>query len=147
MQYFTKQELQGGVRYGSKCMVGNWNENVTLDEVRVASRPRETPRSFHLRPSAPTSDHRPRASPRPTPPQVRLQDYIAKKEAGTLKMDKFNKRMSVALAPVRPLPRPAFFHPRARLAHGSLLARVVRVISSPPHRSARPPSLPRWNSR
>lgn len=42
MQYFTKQELQGGVRYGSKCMVGNWNENVTLDEVRVASRPRET---------------------------------------------------------------------------------------------------------
>ena len=42
MQYFTKQELQGGVRYGSNCMVGNWNENVTLDEVRVASRPRET---------------------------------------------------------------------------------------------------------
>ena len=145
MQYFTKQELQGGVRYGSKCMVGNWNENVTLDEVRVASRPRET--SFvPLRPSAPTSDHRPRASPRPTPPQVRLQDYIAKKEAGTLKMDKFNKRMSVALAPVRPLPV-RILHPRARRAP-RLVARPRRsrrLVS--PHRSARSPSLHRWNSR
>ena len=47
MQYFTKQELQGGVRYGSKCMVGNWNENVTLDEVRVAiASRRETSSAF-----------------------------------------------------------------------------------------------------
>ena len=34
-------------------------------------------------------------------PQVRLKDYIAKKEAGTLRMDKFNKRMATALQPVR----------------------------------------------
>ena len=78
---------------------------------------------------------------------MRLQDYIAKKEAGTLKMDKFNKRMSVALAPVRPLPRPAFSTPARDALHGSLLVRVVRVVSSPPHRSARSPSLHRWNSR
>lgn len=40
MNYFTKQELQGGARYGGKCKVGNWNENVTLDEVRRGTRDR-----------------------------------------------------------------------------------------------------------
>ena len=40
MNYFTKQELQGGARYGGKCKVGNWNENVTLDEVRRSTRDR-----------------------------------------------------------------------------------------------------------
>lgn len=33
--------------------------------------------------------------------QVRLKDYIAKKEMGTLKMDKFQKRMHTALQKVR----------------------------------------------
>ena len=66
MQYFTKQELQGGVRYGSKCMVGNWNENVTLDEVRVASRPRDLIRSICVPPPRHvTTDRAPRPVPRP----------------------------------------------------------------------------------
>jgi len=60
MQYYTKQELQGAGRYTGKCRIGNWNEDMELDEVR-------------------------------------LKDYIAKKEQGTLKMDKFQKRMNVAL--------------------------------------------------
>ena len=33
---------------------------------------------------------------------MRLKDYIAKRESGTLKMDKFNKRMATALQKVRP---------------------------------------------
>jgi hypothetical protein len=33
--------------------------------------------------------------------QVRLKDYIAKKEGGTLKMDKFQIRMNTALQKVR----------------------------------------------
>ena len=33
MQYFTPQEMAGGVRYGSGCKVGNWNENAVVDEV------------------------------------------------------------------------------------------------------------------
>ena len=32
MQYFTPQEMAGGMRYGGKCKVGNWNESATLDE-------------------------------------------------------------------------------------------------------------------
>mmetsp|Transcript_18271 Transcript_18271/g.45445 ORF Transcript_18271/g.45445 Transcript_18271/m.45445 type:complete len:296 (-) Transcript_18271:170-1057(-) len=63
MQYYTKQELQGAGRYTGKCRIGNWNENDTLDEVR-------------------------------------LKDYIAKKETGSLKMDKFQKRMNTALQKV-----------------------------------------------
>ena len=35
MQYYTKQELQGAGRYTGKCRIGNWNENDTMDEVRV----------------------------------------------------------------------------------------------------------------
>ena len=38
MQYFTPQEMAGGVRYGGKCKVGNWNENAILDEVRFRAR-------------------------------------------------------------------------------------------------------------
>ena len=26
--------MAGGMRYGGKCKVGNWNESATLDEVR-----------------------------------------------------------------------------------------------------------------
>ena len=33
--------------------------------------------------------------------QVRLKDYIAKKETGSLRMDKFQKRMNTALQKVR----------------------------------------------
>ena len=147
MQYFTKQELQGGVRYGSKCMVGNWNENVTLDEVRVASRPRETLIRSICVPPPRHLDHRPRASPRPTPPQVRLQDYIAKKESGTLKMDKFNKRMSVALAPVRPLPVPHFSTPRATRATARCSSASFASSRLPLTGARVPPPLHRWNSR
>ena len=42
MQYFTPQEMAGGMRYGGKCKVGNWNESATLDEVRFRLRRRET---------------------------------------------------------------------------------------------------------
>ena len=60
----------------------------------TATIPRSRPkRSFRdLTPSPPSRD----------PPQVRLKDYIAKRESGTLKMDKFNKRMATALQKVRP---------------------------------------------
>lgn len=33
MQYYTKQQLQGAGRYSAKCRVGNWNEDVEMQEV------------------------------------------------------------------------------------------------------------------
>lgn len=105
MQYYTKQELQGAGRYTGKCRIGNWNENDTLDEVRKRnSRPferMEKSSSFlrppHLFVRILTCSH----LSLPPPPQVRLKDYIAKKEMGSLKMDKFQKRMTTALQKVR----------------------------------------------
>lgn len=38
MNYFTRQEMEGSVRYSGKCRIGNWNENDILDEVRAPSR-------------------------------------------------------------------------------------------------------------
>lgn len=63
MQYYTKQQLQGAGRYSPKCRVGNWNEDVEMQEVD-------------------------------------LKDYIARKKAATLAMDKFGARMAAALTEV-----------------------------------------------
>ena len=101
MQYFTPQEMAGGMRYGGKCKVGNWNESATLDEVRFRAK---SLHAFVRRASLVSS-----ALPRlpltrrfPRPPQIRAQEYLAKKRAGTLKTDQYNARMAKALAPVRP---------------------------------------------
>ena len=105
MQYFTPQEMAGGMRYGGKCKVGNWNESATLDEVRFRAK------SLHafVRRASLVSSALPRLplTPRfPRPPQIRAQEYLAKKQAGTLKTDQHNRRMAKALAPVRrPFPR------------------------------------------
>ena len=32
MQYYTRQQLQGAGRYTSKCLIGNWNEEKTMEE-------------------------------------------------------------------------------------------------------------------
>ena len=37
MQYYTKQQLQGASRYYGKCRIGNWNEDVELEEVRYVN--------------------------------------------------------------------------------------------------------------
>ena len=34
MQYYTRQQLQGAGRYHSACRIGNWNEDLALEEVR-----------------------------------------------------------------------------------------------------------------
>eukprot|EP00982_Pelagococcus_subviridis_P014835 31361-Pelagococcus_subviridis.AAC.5 len=34
MNYYTKQEMDGGMRYTGKCRIGNWNENDTMDEAQ-----------------------------------------------------------------------------------------------------------------
>ncbi|XRB02275.1 cilia- and flagella-associated protein 161 [Pycnococcus provasolii] len=62
MQYYTKQQLQGASRYYGKCRIGNWNEDVELEEVL-------------------------------------LKQYLEKREQGGLKLDKFQARIDVALAP------------------------------------------------
>ena len=105
MQYFTPQEMAGGMRYGGKCKVGNWNESATLDEVRFRAKSASRVRSngFSVRSALPRLPLTPRF---PRPPQIRAQEYLAKKQAGTLKTDQYNRRMAKALAPVRrPFPR------------------------------------------
>jgi hypothetical protein len=106
MQYFTPQEMAGGVRYGGKCKVGNWNENATLDEVRLMSiingTSEKSPEKNARRPFAHSRPLTFRFFPRVASPQIRVQEYIAKKQAGTLKTDQHNRRMARALAPVRP---------------------------------------------
>ena len=32
MQYYTKQQLQGSGKYNSKCRIGNWNEDLEMEE-------------------------------------------------------------------------------------------------------------------
>jgi hypothetical protein len=32
MQQYTKQQLEGSVRYGAQCLVGNWNEDSALQK-------------------------------------------------------------------------------------------------------------------
>mmetsp|Transcript_32602 Transcript_32602/g.39459 ORF Transcript_32602/g.39459 Transcript_32602/m.39459 type:complete len:296 (-) Transcript_32602:526-1413(-) len=63
MQYYTKQQLQGAGRYNPKCRVGNWNEDVEMDEVR-------------------------------------LREYIRKKESGELSLDSFSAKMQASLSQV-----------------------------------------------
>lgn len=35
MQYYTKQQLQGSVRYAPNCLVGNWNEDVEVQDIKL----------------------------------------------------------------------------------------------------------------
>ena len=62
MQYYTKQQLQGAARFTGKCRIGNWSEDMELDEVL-------------------------------------LKAYLQKRQNGDLKLDKFQARLDVALAP------------------------------------------------
>merc|ERR1712118_325865 len=32
---FTPQQLTGGAKYGSTCRIGNWNEDIELEEIRL----------------------------------------------------------------------------------------------------------------
>ena len=52
MNYFTRQEMEGSVRYSGKCRIGNWNENDTLDEVRAPTRRRVAKNQIRPAPSA-----------------------------------------------------------------------------------------------
>ena len=79
MQYFTPQEMAGGMRYGGKCKVGNWNESATLDEVRFRAKSlhafvRRASPSARRSPdflSPPASLARRRFAPRSTSPRSR----------------------------------------------------------------------------
>ena len=51
MNYFTRQEMEGSVRYSGKCRIGNWNENDTLDEVRAPTRRRVAKNQIRPAPS------------------------------------------------------------------------------------------------
>jgi hypothetical protein len=35
MQYYTKQQLQGGLSYTTPCRLGNWTEDTDQDECRL----------------------------------------------------------------------------------------------------------------
>ncbi|GMH40575.1 hypothetical protein BSKO_08479 [Bryopsis sp. KO-2023] len=35
MQYYTKQQLQGSVKFGPTCLVGNWNEDVEIHNTKL----------------------------------------------------------------------------------------------------------------
>eukprot|EP00959_Pyramimonas_sp_CCMP1952_P451423 9451580-Pyramimonas_sp.AAC.1 len=35
MQYYTKQQLQGAGKYGANTRVGNWNEEKTMQDVKL----------------------------------------------------------------------------------------------------------------
>jgi hypothetical protein len=36
MQYYTRQQLQGSVRYGGGTLIGNWSEDRSIKETVVA---------------------------------------------------------------------------------------------------------------
>lgn len=61
MQYYTKQQLQGSVRYGGGTLVGNWSEDRSIKETVVA-------------------------------------DFLAKADAGSLKIDKCAPGLGVKTA-------------------------------------------------
>ena len=79
MQYFTPQEMAGGMRYGGKCKVGNWNESATLDEVRFRAKSLHT---FVRRASRPLGAH-PTSSYPPLPsPAADSRPGVPRQEAG-----------------------------------------------------------------
>ena len=65
MNYFTRQEMEGSVRYSGKCRIGNWNENDTLDEVRALTRRRVAKNQIRPAPSRVPSRTPVARAPRP----------------------------------------------------------------------------------